>query len=201
MVRADSRTAPRIAIRRDTFEWRMLKFLEEAGEAVLSAWLPKGYGQSALWRALLGLDKKKSWPEEERERLCHIASDTLSRLKAKGLVVCVGPKKSARWVLTPKGRKMQKNLLLGTEPLPEDEQLRIFIYDIPEVRKADREWVRAELVIAGFVMLHKSVWIGKRPLPEQFFSDLSERGLFEYVQFFEIKEIGSLANLDWKQIM
>lgn len=201
MARAYPRRSPRILVRRNTIEWRMLTFLDEVGEAVLHTWLPKGYPESALWRALLGLDKKRSWSKEERERLRRMASDTLYRLKAKGLVVCIGPKKFARWVLTPKGRRMQKKFLPDVDALPEDGRLRIFIYDIPEKYKASREWVRRELTIAGFVMLHKSVWVGKRPLPERFFSDLSERGLFEYVQFFEIKEAGSLMNLDWKRIV
>jgi hypothetical protein len=50
------------------------------------------------------------------------------------------------------------------------------------------------------MMLQKSVWIGKRPLPEYFLEMLRERELFEYFHIFEIKESGTLRNLDWNQI-
>ncbi|MFN7088294.1 MAG: hypothetical protein ACK4NX_00495 [Candidatus Paceibacteria bacterium] len=189
-----------ITIKNNTFEWRMLRFLEEVGEGVLNAWLPKGYAESSLWRALFGLDKKKSWRQEEREKLRALASATLSRLKAKGLVTAVGPRKSAKWVITSQGKKVWENMRVPALP-PEDGKLRIFIFDIPETHKTDRNWIRTELVAAGFVMLHKSVWIGRRPLEERFFSDLSGRGLFEYVHLFEIKEEGTLRNLDWEQLV
>jgi DNA-binding transcriptional regulator PaaX len=179
----------------------MLKFLEETGTVILNAWLPKQYPETRLWRALFGLDKKKSWSEEERSRMRLIASKTLTRLKAKGLVAASGAKKYTGWAITAKGKEVFEYSLAITEPLPEDGKLRIMVFDIPELHKADRDWIRGELISAGFVMLQKSVWIGKRPLPEHLLTALSDRGLFEHFHIFEIKESGTLRNLDWKRIM
>lgn len=179
----------------------MLKFLGEAGAVILNAWLSKNYPEARLWRTLFGLDRRKSWSEEERERMRFIASDTLNRLKAKGLVSASGSKRYTTWVVTPRGKEIFEYTLSITEPLPEDGILRIFIFDIPELHKDDRDWIRAELISSGFIMLQKSVWIGKRPLSEHFLRALSDRGLFEYIHIFEIKESGTLRNLDWKQII
>jgi hypothetical protein len=192
--------SPRITIKRETLEWRMLKFLNKVEAIILNAWLPRQYPEAKLWRELLGLDKKKSWSEEEREKLKILASNTLTRLKAKGLVTITGSKKYATWVITPRGKEVFHYSMPAQEPLPEDGIVRVVTFDIPETHKADRNLIREQLINAGFVMLQKSVWIGKRPLPEYFFEMLTERQLFEYFHIFEIKETGTLQNLDWKNL-
>jgi hypothetical protein len=194
------KTSPKINLRRETLEWRMLKFLEEVGTVILNAGLPRQYPEARLWRALLGMDRKKTWAEEEREKLQLLASNTLGRLKAKGLVRATGSKKYSSWVITGRGKELFHYSLPIRKPLPEDGTTRIVIFDIPESRKDDRDLAREELTSAGFMMLQKSVWIGRRPLPEYFLEMLRERELFECFHIFEIKESGTLRNLDWNQI-
>jgi CRISPR-associated endonuclease Cas2 len=83
--------------------------------------------------------------------------------------------------------------------MKEDGRLRIVVFDIPEDQKYDRACIRAELIASGFVMLQKSVWIGRRPLLEKFVRDLATRDLLSCVHIFEIKESGTLHNLDWQR--
>ena len=51
-------------------------------------------------------------------------------------------------------RDMPKNLLL--------------IYDIPEVKKKERDWFRRQLKNFDFIMIQRSVWVGPSPLPADF---------------------------------
>jgi DNA-binding transcriptional regulator PaaX len=190
--------SPRITLRHDTFEWRVLNFLEEVGDLILEAWLPKQYPETRLWRTLLGIDHKKKFSEKERQKLKFLISDTLFRLKRKGLVEKAGATRNAKWQISNAGQAVlhqEKKYMV-----PEDGRLRIFIFDVPEDQKKDREWLRVELIASGFLMLQKSAWIGKRPLPETFFQELAERGLFEAVHIFEVKDPGTLSNLDWRNL-
>lgn len=46
----------------------------------------------------------------------------------------------------------------------------IVMYDIPEHKKAEREWLRFHLRKFGYSMIHRSVWVGPSPLPPAFVS-------------------------------
>ena len=48
------------------------------------------------------------------------------------------------------------------------------MYDIPEVRKAEREWLRWHLKKFGYVLIQKSVWMGPSPLPKDFLDYIKE---------------------------
>lgn len=44
----------------------------------------------------------------------------------------------------------------------------IVMYDIPEAKKAEREWFRFHLRKFGYEMIQRSVWVGPAPLPKEF---------------------------------
>jgi len=71
----------------------------------------------------------------------------------------------------------------------------IVIFDIPEEKRAKRDWLRASLRVLGFKMIQKSVWIGKIKLPKQFIDDLFNLNLIDFVEIFEISKTGSLKHL------
>jgi phenylacetic acid degradation operon negative regulatory protein len=190
-----SKPSPKAKIKQNTLEWRVLKLLEEVGDLVLDAWLPRHYSYARFWRDILGFDRKPS--EEERQRIARLVSNTLVRLRGKGLVRKIGSTRGAIWRLDGNSKALLQNAM--DVAMPEDGKLRVFIFDIPEQRKDVREWVRASLVAAGFVMLQKSVWVGKRPLPETIFKGLADHNLFSAVHFFEVKDPGTLENIDWNR--
>jgi len=192
-----SKPSPTIQLRRDTLEWRVLNLIDELGFFMADIWLPKHYSEARLWRTLLGVDRRRTASEKEREKMKLLISSTLGRLKIKGLIKKEdGSTRKAIWKITDAGAKALEHY--NIELPPEDGRLRIFVFDIAENRKEDRHWVRASLAAAGYRMLQKSVWIGKRPLPESFLKEVGERDLFEAIHIFEIKEAGTLSNLDWK---
>ncbi|PIV64901.1 MAG: hypothetical protein COS09_02420 [Candidatus Nealsonbacteria bacterium CG01_land_8_20_14_3_00_12] len=112
---------------------------------------------------------------------------TLSRLKKRGLI----ENKTGVWNITDNGRKFLKNKLISK--IPHFEHLKtknkkkemVIVFDIPEIRRRQRNWLRMELVALGFILLQKSVWIGPAPLPKEFIEYLNETNLLQYLKFFK----------------
>ncbi|MGB9762547.1 MAG: CRISPR-associated endonuclease Cas2 [Minisyncoccia bacterium] len=186
-----------INIKQNTFESKVLEFLKEAGYLILDASFPKKYyAYTGLWRELFGLDLTAY--QRYKKELERTILSALQRLEDKDLVIKIKSKEKKRyWLLTNQGKKVITQLdNLKLELPPEDNQLRIFVFDIPEKQRKIRDELRINLISFGYKMLQKSVWIGKRPLPLEFFKEIKEMGLWQNVHFFEIKEGGTLDDLE-----
>ncbi|MDP3052541.1 MAG: hypothetical protein Q8N22_01130 [bacterium] len=115
---------------------------------------------------------------------------TLSRLKKRGLV----ENKNGIWAITKQGRKFLKNKLISKIPhfghlkIKNKKKELVVIFDIPEIRKKQRNWLRGELTLLGFILLQKSVWLGPAPLPKEFIKYLSDTNLLPYLRFFKATE-------------
>ncbi len=55
----------------------------------------------------------------------------------------------------------------------------IVMFDIPETKKAEREWLRWHLKKFNYLMIQKSVWVGPSPLPKEF---------LDYIENIKIKD-------------
>lgn len=55
----------------------------------------------------------------------------------------------------------------------------LVMYDVPENKKAEREWLRWHLKKFNYRMIQKSVWVGPSPLPKEF---------LEYLDKIKIKD-------------
>lgn len=73
---------------------------------------------------------------------------------------------------SPFSKQFSKNLLV--------------IFDIPEVRKAEREWFRFHLKKFEYTMIQRSVWVGPSPLPEEFLNYLKHIKLTSCVKTFKL---------------
>ncbi len=62
----------------------------------------------------------------------------------------------------------------------------LLIYDIPHVRKKERDWFRRQLKNFSFIMVQKSVWVGPSPLPEDFLDYLKRIGLQKEFRTFKL---------------
>ena len=71
----------------------------------------------------------------------------------------------------------------------------IVSYDIPVLFNRERDGLRNVLKVLGFKMVHKSVWVGKVKLPEQFISMLEKCGILEYVEILKVTKRGSLQSV------
>ncbi|MFA6397315.1 MAG: hypothetical protein WDK96_00515 [Candidatus Paceibacterota bacterium] len=62
----------------------------------------------------------------------------------------------------------------------------LIMFDIPEIKKAEREWFRFHLRKFDYYMIQKSVWIGPSPLPKDFLDYLKEIKLEECIKTFKL---------------
>jgi CRISPR-associated endonuclease Cas2 len=60
------------------------------------------------------------------------------------------------------------------------------MFDVPEERKGEREWLRLQLKRFGFAMIQKSVWVGPSPLPKEFLAYLKEIKLLRHTKYFKL---------------
>lgn len=110
----------------------------------------------------------------------------LSYLKQKQFVAYEG----SSMVITKSGREYLKrrSVLMrtfdGTSLKGKPKNL-IVIFDIPEIRKGEREWFRRQLKAFGYEMVQRSVWFGPSPLPKEFIQYVTTVGLIDAVKVFK----------------
>lgn len=125
--------------------------------------------------------------EELKEVKEAILKTTLSRLKKRGLV----ENKNRIWKITAKGEIYLREKISSKIPhfghlkKEKTKNTMIVVFDIPETRKKQRNWLRGDLKALGFMQLQKSVWFGPAPLPKQFIKYLNDTNLLQYLKFFK----------------
>lgn len=109
-------------------------------------------------------------------------------LNKKGYINRVG---SDRIMIKPKGIKyLEKRMArLQVFESPFDKKSvkdLLVIFDIPEDRKAEREWFRRQLKIFDYEMVQKSIWLGPSPLPREFTSYVKSIGMTNNIKTFKV---------------
>jgi len=110
---------------------------------------------------------------------------SLSRLGKKNYVT----KEGCFWKLTADGKKYAQSIsargfkhsLTITQP-----KNLIFMFDIPESRKNERDSLRKYLKNFHYIMIQKSVWVGPSPLPKEFTEYLKKTKLKDTVKTFKL---------------
>ena len=115
---------------------------------------------------------------------------TLSRMKKNGLL----KNKEGEWSVTDEGKEFldkggwrSYNLPNKRSPRKTEKREVIVIFDIPEVERYYRDWLRGELTALGFEPVQKSVWFGPQ-LPKEFVEYIKKRGLLKCIRFFRATE-------------
>lgn len=111
----------------------------------------------------------------------------LSRLEKKQYVTFEG----SSFKLTENGKRYiarrKARLQLFKSPFNKESSKNLLvIFDIPEVRKAEREWFRFHLKKFNYIMIQRSVWVGPSPLPEEFISYLKYIKLLDCIKTFKL---------------
>ena len=112
---------------------------------------------------------------------------TLSRLKKNGLV----DSRNNYWMIVRKGidrLRSPERTIRRSAKTPAGQKNMIILFDIPELEKRKRAWLRAELTLLGFVLLQKSAWFGPGPLPKEFIKKLHSLEILPYLKFFTATE-------------
>jgi DNA-binding transcriptional regulator PaaX len=114
-------------------------------------------------------------------------SKEMYRLKQKGLI----EKNNGFLRITQKGREYVKRRqesfsIFDSKFSKSTPQNLIVMFDIPETKKAEREWFRFHLKKFNYMMIQKSVWVGPSPLPVDFLNYLNEIELKDCVKTFKL---------------
>lgn len=169
----------------------ILEKLLEFGEVTLDAFFPAKYPEARLWREILGLDPAYEFSPRS-------FSAILCRLRKQGLVARRGKRRRSYWSLSAKGKLTLEGIEPKSNPLahlpPLDKIPRLVIFDIPERERKKRDAIRQELLACDFRQLQKSVWLGYRPLPEDFFGLLDEFNLKKCVHILTVRDTGTIED-------
>ena len=149
--------------------------------------------------------EKKSFEREIQKETKQKYYNLIYKLKTGGLIEEKKKDNKKLFILTEKGKKKLFSLKeKGKKKLPDisyyqfkedSNKFVIVIFDIPELERKKRGWVRLALNNLGLKMIQKSVWIGKVKIPKEFLDDLFKLRLIDYIEIFEISKAGSLKNL------
>ena len=126
----------------------------------------------------------------------------LSNLKKQGFIKKDKKGKRVFWKISPLGEKRCERLKAFFHfpkfdyKQEKDSGINIVVFDIPEKHRSKRDWLRYTLAALGFIMLQKSVWLGKNKLPEEFLKALAELDLIDFVHIFKIGRAGTIKKLD-----
>ena len=187
---------------RGDIAYKILGFLEDRGADVvdlMETFLESGYG------ATVGkIDYKYGLKQQKRQALKFERDKKrnlqkyIFKLRSDGLIV---NDSSQKIYLSVKGKKklesLKKNKIFDESLYKREngDEVIIVSYDIPVLFNRERDGLRNVLKVLGFKMVHKSVWVGKVKLPEQFISMLEKCGILEYVEILKVTKRGSLQSV------
>ncbi len=122
---------------------------------------------------LFGLPKFKNYPQ-------NTLSGSMAYMEKKGFLIYDVDKVT----ITQNGREYIKRKIDSLKQFDykfkkDAPKNLIVMFDIPETRKAEREWLRWHLKKFNYSMIQKSVWVGPSPLPKEF---------LEYIERIKIKD-------------
>jgi len=113
----------------------------------------------------------------------------ISKLKKEQYIT----KNNSGWFLTSKGKKYlerkHNSLMQFNSPFSKNDSKNLLImFDIPETKKAEREWLRWHLKKFNYILIQKSVWRGPSPLPKEFLDYLKKIKLLENLKMLKISK-------------
>jgi CRISPR-associated endonuclease Cas2 len=112
---------------------------------------------------------------------------SLRRLEKHGFV----ERKSSKYEITAKGKIFLENILKERKDSAQswDRKYRVVIFDIPERMRLTRNWLRSELCSLGYKKLQQSVFIGKKPLPEDIITEIKRNKIGNCVNYLLVDKV------------
>lgn len=112
---------------------------------------------------------------------------TLARLIKKGFVET----KSGKWFLTKAGKEYFENkrklhLKFSSPFVLNAPKNLLLMFDVPESKRVERNWLRWHLKEFQYHMIQQSVWVGPSPLPKKFVAHLKEIKLTSCIKTFKL---------------
>jgi CRISPR-associated endonuclease Cas2 len=134
--------------------------------------------------------------KKQREVSYREFGQTVSRMRSRKLVI-VTEKNSQRFIKLTKHGELEALLLKSKldKTSSWDGKWRLFIFDIPEDSKEQRNFLRGLLKKNGFHKLQNSVYISPYTLNREAIRYLNNSGLHEYIRILKVEEMDSDEDL------
>ncbi len=131
----------------------------------------------------INMFKERRIEEKEMKR-------TILRLQKYKLV----RKNENSFILTKKGKDLADKILGYKQRLKEewDGKYRLVIFDIPEIYRHHRNWLRQELYFLGYEKLQNSVFVSKLSLTKDVIKEIKKRDIENYVNYLLVEHIYDL---------
>jgi len=123
--------------------------------------------------------------KEKRKLSIKSFNTNLYRLKKKNLLTA----DSDGNIIIDKNNLKSYTIFSRIKDKPTGETRIIILFDIPEKRRKNRNWLREQLKIWDFKMIQKSFWIGKGVPPKEFTDRLRLLGIDKCIKIFKIQKI------------
>ena len=100
-------------------------------------------------------------------------------------------KKKKIFFLSKEGKKLFEYIGLRRKALDKkwDKKYRLVIFDIPEKKRVDRNWLRGELYLLHYTQLQESVFISKFSLTEDIIIEIQKRKMNKFVNYLLVDKI------------
>ncbi len=131
----------------------------------------------------INMFKERRIEEKEMKR-------TILRLQKYKLV----RKNKNSFIFTKKGKDLADKILGYKQRLEKewDGKYRLVIFDIPEIYRHHRNWLRQELYFLGYEKLQNSVFVSKLSLTKDVIKEIKKRDIENYVNYLLVEHIYDL---------
>jgi len=146
-------------------------------------------------------DIKKKVSKDEWKKINNRFHAAISKLEKDDLIQRSKDKNSVIIKITNSGKsklhelRNRKKFSGDNYRSEKSGNLILFVFDIPEVHRKKRGWIREILRGLDFRMIQQSVWVGKTKIPEEFLEALRESALISSVEIIEITKTGTMRDL------
>ena len=162
--------------------------------SVFEAFLYSGRSTSLLRSNLTIVGSRNNKKDEEEILRCRFY-EMRSRLRKDGLLSKENTLTAKGMRYISRGENNQKQYPKRFYEKGKEEKIVLVTFDIPEKKRGYRDWMRSALSSMGMEPLHKSVWVGKTAIPEDFLNDLQSSRLLDCVEILEISKKGTIKRL------
>lgn len=168
----------------DKFLWDLYNFIENL-DRMLDLGIPRSMNEGIDFESV---KMKHEWQRMiERKKF----SKLIYSLKKKGLIKIKNLENKKAILLTPLGK--EKVLKIKYKIVPKkkrkDGKWLMIIFDIPEKKRHLRDLLREHLILLGYQMLQKSIWICPYEVSKETEEFLRFHSLDPYVRLFLIEEL------------
>jgi hypothetical protein len=168
----------------DKFLWSLYNFMEEI-DRTFDFGIPRSMREGI---DIQSIKLKREWRRiAERKKFAKL----IYYLKRKDLIKIKNLENKKAIILTTKGldKVLKIKYKLFEKKLRKDGKFQMIIFDIPEKKRFLRDLLREHLIILGYKMFQKSIWITPYDVQKQTEELLKRYRLDPYVRLFLVESI------------